>query len=228
MSDEIAPDAPPITSAPGFAMPTPTQRKHPPKRNAKPRPKHKHAPKRYRNAGPPAPRVSALRRPVVAPPQGLSMTEKLVQLGETFLGAAAASVAGAYAVKWGFHPELVSYGLGAAGVFSATRKRELVRLMGTGAASAAGSQLVLLKLNPQPAAPPVVAQPQPQPQPTHIAQFPKPKNADLGSLPPGVLDAAFERARAELAVSGDGYPPNYEYPPHAPHHVHHGPVFPSG
>jgi hypothetical protein len=202
-------------------MPTPTPRKHP-KRNAKPKPKH--PPKHYRNAAPTPPRTTALRKSIV-PPEGPTMTDKLVYLGETLLGAAAASVAGAYAVKWGFHPELVSYGLGAAGIFSATRQRDLVRLMGAGAASAAGSQLLLLKLAPPPAAPTVAAQPTPPPQPTQTAQLPRPKNADLGSLPPGMLDAAFERARAELAVSGDGYPSGYE---HAPYHFHHGPAYPTG
>ena len=223
MSDDIAPAATPTTPESGAFMPTPTPRKHVPKRNAKPKPKH--APPRYRNAAPAPPRTSALRRSAVVPPEGPTLTEKLVYLGETLIGAAAASVAGAYAVKWGFHPELVSYGLGAAGIFSATRQRELVRFMGAGAASAAGSQLLLLKLNPPPAAPTAAAQPPAQPYPPQTAQLPKPKNADLGSLPPGMLDAAFERARAELAVSGEGYAQGYE---HAPHHFHHGPVYPTG
>jgi hypothetical protein len=77
---------------------------------------------------------------------------------------------------------------------------------------------LLLKLNP-PAAPAVVAQP--PPHPPQPAQLPKRANADLGSLPPGMLDAAFERARAELAMSGDGYE-------HAPPRFHHGPVYPGG
>ena len=81
---------------------------------------------------------------------------------------------------------------------------------------------MLLKLNPTPAAPKVAAQ-TPPPQPTQTAQLPRPKNADLGTLPPGMLDAAFERARAELAVTGDGYPPGYG-PEH--HRFHHGPVMP--
>lgn len=227
-------------------MPTP----HKSRRNAKPKPKPKHAP-RYRNAAPAPPRASALRRsastvrdsaPVSAfrksvsvPPEGPTLTEKLVVLGEALGGAALASVAGAYAVKWGFHPEWVSYGLAGVGALGATRKREIVRAMGTGAVSAAGSQLLLLKLAAPHAAPAQVAQqphppqqpqqqPPPQPHPTQTAQAPKLKNADLGALPPGVLDAAFERARAELAVSEDGSGPAYEY---APHHFHHGPVYPS-
>ncbi len=224
MSDDIAPATPPNIPDPGVVMPTQTHRK-PARRNAKPKAKAKHAPQRYRNAAPPPPsRTPALRRSV-ATPEGPTMTDKLVRLGETLLGAAAASVAGAYAVKWGFHPELVSYGLGAAGVFSATRQRDLVRLMGRGAASAAGSQLLLLKLNPPPTAPAAPTQPPAQPQPPQTPQLPKRANADLGALPPGMLDAAFERARAELAVAGDGYPSGYEP---APHRFHHGPVYPTG
>ena len=88
--------------------------------------------------------------------------------------------------------------------------------MGLGAASAAGSQYLLLKLNPTPAPKPVtqvaVHVPQPAPLPAPLR-----KNADLGSLPPGMLDAAFERARAEVAVAGDGYPDGYL---HGRHHEH--------
>jgi hypothetical protein len=36
-----------------------------------------------------------------------------------------------------------------------------------------------------------------------------------------MLDSAFERARSELAVAGDGYPAGYE---HEHHQFHHGPV----
>lgn len=225
MSDDIATAAPLNAPVPGVVMPTQPHRKTTHRRNAKPKPKPKHAAQRYRNAATTTitttSRAPAPRRSTSGPPAEPTMTDRLVRLGETLLGAAAASVAGAYAVKWGFHPELVSYGLGAAGVFSATRQRDLVRLMGRGAASAAGSQLLLLKLNPPPAAPVVAAQPPPQPHPPQTAQLPKRANADLGSLPPGMLDAAFERARAELAVSSDGYE-------HAPPRFHHGPVYPGG
>lgn len=200
-------------------MPTPTHRKPAHPRNAKPKPKH--AAQRYRNAAPSSPPRATAQRKSSTPPVAPTLKTKAVSLLETLAGAAAASVAGAYAVKWGFHPELVSYGLGIAGAYSATRQHELVRLMGTGAASAAGSQLLLIKLNPPPAAPAVAAQTPPQPHQTPPAQLPRRANADLGSLPPGMLDAAFERARAELAVSVDGY----EY---APPRFHHGPVYPGG
>jgi hypothetical protein len=229
MNDEITSVAPSTIPDPGVVMPSPTQRK--PRRNAKPKPKPKHAAQRYRNAGPSDPRPSglrrtgsALRRSVGVPPEGPTMTEKLVNIGETILGAGAASVLGAYAVRAGFHPELVSYVIGGAGLFAATRQREILRAVGLGATSAAGSQIVLLKINPAPAPKVAALPPAPQP-PTQPAQLPKPKNADLGTLPPGMLDAAFERARAELAVSADGYPASHE---HAPFHIHHGLVYPAG
>jgi hypothetical protein len=116
---------------------------------------------------------------------------------------------------------LVSAGLGVAGGYTAWQSPTVrTRHVAAGAASAAGSQLLLLKLNPGPAAPKPVA---PPPAPPQTAQLPRPKNADLGSLPPGMLDAAFERARSELAVAGDGYPHGYE---HDHHQIHHGPVMP--
>jgi hypothetical protein len=223
MNDEIAPAAPPIP-APGVSMPTPIKHKHP-RRNAQPKAKAKakakHAAPRYRNAGPPPPRSAGPRK---APSPELTMKDKLVHLAETLGGAGLTSVIGAYAVKWGLHPELVSTGLGIAGGYFSLSPHEFRRFAGVGAASAAGSQLLLLKLNPAPIAPKGAAQPA-SPPPTQTAQqLPRPKNADLGSLPPGMLDAAFERARADLAVAGDGYPASYE---HGPHHFHHGPVYPS-
>jgi len=228
MNDESSSPAPITTFPLESSMATPTHRKPRSRRNAKPKPKHaprrnakskpKHAPHRYRNAGPTTARTPVTKKPK----EPTTFKETLVQLGETLGGAALTSVIGAYAVKWGLHPELVSVGLGAAGVYAATSQKEPIRFAGSGAASAAGSQLVLLKLNPTPDASKVAAQPPPKP-PTQTAQLPRPKNADLGALPPGMLDAAFERARAELAVTGDGYPPGYE-PEH--HRFHHGPVMP--
>jgi hypothetical protein len=214
MSDETALSTLP---APGASMSATTTRRHAPKRNAKPkRPKPRH-----RNAGPPAPRASAPRNRGVPPQPSPTKKDSFVDLLQTLGGAAATSVIGAYAVKWGLHPELVSTGLGLAGGYFAWQSPEkLNRHVGAGAASAAGSQLLLLKLSPAPAASKPVATPT---APAQTAQLPRPKNADLGALPPGMLDAAFERARAELAIDGDGYPPGYE-PEH--HRFRHGPVMP--
>jgi hypothetical protein len=202
-----------IIPAPGAPVPA-TTRRLVPRRNARP----KRAKPRHRNAGPP-PRVNAPRSKPATPPS-LAKKDSLVDLLQTLGGAAATSVIGAYAVKWGLHPELVSTGLGLAGGYFAWQSQEdLTRHLGAGAASAAGSQLLLLKLSPAPAAPRTAA----PTAPAQTAQLPRPKNADLGALPPGMLDAAFERARAELAVTGDGYPPGYE-PEH--HRFRHGPVMP--
>jgi len=213
MTDETALSTLPV---PG-SMPTTTRRRPAPSRNAKP----KRAKPRHRNAGPPAPRASAPRSRGVPPQPSPTKKDSFVDLLQTLGGAAATSVVGAYAVKWGLHPELVSTGLGLAGGYFAWQSPEkLNRHVGAGAASAAGSQLLLLKLSPAPAAPKPAAPPA---APTQTAQIPRPKNADLGSLPPGMLDAAFERARAELAVAGDGYPPGYE---HEHHRFRHGPVMP--
>ena len=219
MSDE---PTPPSLPALDVLMPTLVHRK-PPRRNAKPKPKPRHA-ARLRNAGA-APRSAQLKKELH---DESTTAERLLRIGTTVVGAGVASVAGAVAVKYGFHPDLVSIGLGAVGLYSATRQRELYRDAGLGAVSAAGSQLLLMRLNPppapKPAEPPAAAA---NPAPAKPASAPQPAqhmNADLGSLPPGMLDAAFERARAELAVSSDGYPAGYET---APHHYRHGPVYPS-
>jgi hypothetical protein len=206
---------PPTPPAPGVTMSTPTKLRPRPKRNAKPRhPPPRHPPPRHRNAAPPASRPSAPRSKGAPEP---TKKDSFVQLLQTLGGAAATSVVGAYAVKWGLHPELVSAGLGITGGYFAWQSTDkLKRQVGAGAASAAGSQLLLLKLNPAPET--KATTPATPTAPAQIVQPPRPKNADLGSLPPGMLDAAFERARAELAVASDGYPPGYE---HAHHQFHH-------
>lgn len=198
------------------------------RRNAKPKPKPRRAPLRHRNAAPPI-ALTPVRRPS-APRSSTPRTkadpsptkkETLVHLVETLIGAGVTSVVGAYAVKWGLHPELVSAGLGIAGGYTAWQSpSERNRLVAGGAAAAAGSQLLLLKLNPVPtpaaASAASKASPPAAPAASPPAQL---RKADLGALPPGVLDAAFERARSELAVAGDGYPAGYE-----PRPIHHGPV----
>lgn len=210
--------AAPQPPAPGVLMPTPIRHRAAPKRNAKP----KRPPPRHRNAAPPPLRPSVQRGKVDPFP---SKKETFVNLVETLIGAGATSLAGAYAVRWGLHPDLVTVGLGAIGGYAAVQSdKERSRHVASGAASAAGSQLVLRWLappNPPKAAPATLP-----PAPPQTAQGQPPaglRKADLGALPPGMLDAAFERARSELAVAGDGYPDGYE---HAHHQFHHGPVMP--
>jgi hypothetical protein len=149
----------------------------------------------------------------------MSKTTAFVGLSQSLLGAGVASVAGALAVRWGFHPLLVSASLGAVGGLTAWQtNKDGRRNLATGAASAAGSQLVLQLLNPMATPKVAVTQSAPaQPAPKQIVHAP---GRDQGALPPGVLDAAFERARADLAVAGDGYPHGYE------HQLPHGHVMP--
>jgi hypothetical protein len=156
---------------------------------------------------------------------------ELGHVGKVLVGAAAASAAGAYAVNKGFHPYIVSTALAAGGALAAWRIDEgWVRDVMLGAASAAGSQLMLLGLNPAAADVSLASRPPAAPSSGQVAATAaprtlatvKPRAADLGGLPPGMLDAALERARAELAVADDGYPPGYDPHPQGHHeHEHH-------
>ena len=206
---------PPTMHPAGVLMP-PTRHRGA-RRNAKAKPKR--APTRYRNAGPTPPLRSSLAKAKEPPPP--SKKETFVNLVETLIGAGATSFAGAYAVRWGLHPDLVSVGLAAIGGYAAVQSdKERNRHVASGAASAAGSQLVLRWLNPPKPAPAAPAH-APPPQTAQSQPPAGMRKADLGTLPPGMLDAAFERARSELAVSGDGYPSGHEH-----HQFHHGPVMP--
>lgn len=117
------------------------------------------------------------------------------KIAASSVGSAASSVLGGNAVKLGVPPLWTSLGLtGIGGVISGLAQRDGTREVGTGWLSAVASQLVLMAMAPAKQTV-VVAQ---APPPT-----PKPKNSDLGALPPGALDSAFERARAEMAVRSD-------------------------
>jgi hypothetical protein len=201
MSDETALATTPAQEG---IMSTPTKRKPTGKRSSRFGSRFRR--QGYRNAGPNGVRTSP---PKKGEPPPTTTKDKIYQLGEAVAGAVVTSYLGAYAVKWGLAPELVSTGVGIAGGLVAVQAQTVpVRQAATGAASVAGSQLVLLKFGPTQPAPRLVAVPTPAPAPT--APISRPKNVDLGALPPGMLDAAFERARAELAVTGDGYPLSYE------------------
>jgi hypothetical protein len=176
-----------------------------------------------RNAAPNSVRSMSPRAKGEAPKP--STNQKMLYLLESFAGAAVTSYIGALAVKYGLSPEIASALLGLGnGAAAISTDREALGHAARGGASVAGSQLVLLAVGPKPnppaAAPRVVAvqtsTPPPQPQR---------KNADLGALPPGMLDAAFENARAQLAVSGDGFPSSFQ-PDHGHLQFHHGTVMP--
>lgn len=153
--------------------------KHPPRRNA--------APPR-----PPAPRPARSTEPPETPVQHLLYTAG---------GALGASLVGALAARYGLQPSMVATLITASGGALAWKAgTQRTRTIAAGAASAGGSQLMLLKLKMPDAAP------KPQTVAANQNQQPpvRPKNADIGALPHGALDAAFERARAELAISAHG------------------------
>ncbi|HEU4729263.1 MAG TPA: hypothetical protein VFT22_15285 [Kofleriaceae bacterium] len=180
-----------------------------PKPVLKRRPKHPGAIRRaaphFRNAAPPRPSVPRSRS---SQPAASTTETPLGHLVHTLGGALVGSLGGALATRWGFHPEMVSAVLGVGGSYMAWRSdTPRARSIAAGAASAGGSQYLLLRLSSagEPAKP---AAPPPSPTPSVP---PRLKNADLGALPPGMLDAAFERARAELAVASEGYPLSHEH-----------------
>ena len=157
--------------------------------------------KGYRNAAPPRPTASRTAAGKGDPTE--SAFQRIGQLVPTALGAGAASLGGALATRWGFHPQTVAIALGALGVgIAAKAETKEWQRAGAGAFSAGGSQLVLLTLRK--------AQQQSRPAPPS-PPTPRPKNAELGALPPGALDAAFERARAALAVDADPYAPEHDH-----------------
>jgi hypothetical protein len=165
------------------------------KRNAR-RP---HAHKR-RNANPfSAPR--APRQPKTAEPATETPLQHLLY---TAGGAIGASFLGAVAARYGFHPTTVATVITGAGGGIAWLGPQRFRSVAAGAASAGGSQLMLLGLQKAPEAPPAPVVAKRDTEPARV------KNADMGALPPGSLEAAFERARADLAIahearSHDGY-----------------------
>jgi hypothetical protein len=170
----------------------------PRRRGAKPATRRKG----YRNA---APRPTTSRSTAGRNETAESAIQRLGQLVPTALGAGAASIGGALATRWGFHPETVAIALGVAGIgIAAKAETKDWQRAGAGAFSAGGSQLVLLALRK-------AQQPNRPAPPSQPALASRPKNAELGALPPGALDAAFERARAALAVDADPYAHEHDH-----------------
>ena len=171
-------------------MPSPSARA-PRKRNAS----AKRAKPRHRNAGP-APAKDKPAKPAKDKPSGrMSVPQLAVKIAASSIGSAASSVVGGNAVKIGIPPLWTALGLTTLGsAIAGFATGENTREVGTGWLSAVASQLVLMAMAP--AKQTFVVAPV-------SAPTPKPKNADLGVLPPGALDSAFERARAEMAVRQD-------------------------
>jgi hypothetical protein len=151
-----------------------------------------------------------------APEPPLSAAKQLLW---TAGGAAGASVVGAFVARWGLSPEAVAGGITAgATIFAAATNKPKLHAIATGMASAGGSQLMLMLVGPSLAPKPAAAVQAPKPTTVVIANQNPPahKNADLGSLPPGMLHSSFERARAELAIADQVHEP-YGF---AEHHHH--------
>jgi hypothetical protein len=112
-------------------------------------------------------------------------------------GAIGASAIGALAARWGVAPDFLAtvITVGAGGLAWKHTNRT-VQTVASDAASAGGSQLMLMNFGPALT---------PKPTTVVIANQnqapPRLKNADLGELPSGMLHSAFERARAELSIA---------------------------
>ena len=165
--------------------------------------KPKHKPRKpaphHRNAAPPR---AAPRPP--GPRAAQSQAARPTPLGQflfTVTGALTGSLGGALASRWGFHPTTVAAVIGGAGALAAYKlEGEGKRTFAAGAASAGGSQLLLLTLQKAQDSTKPAHDPKPEPPPTPPAPR---RQSDLGALPPGALDAAFERARAALAINAN-------------------------
>jgi hypothetical protein len=135
---------------------------------------------KHRNAGPP--RARAAKQEEETPGKRLAVTAA---------GAAGTALAGSFLARQGWAPKTIAGALAAVGAGLAWKgEGSTIRSIGTGAMSAAGSQLALMMIDDRDrkTAPPVTT-------------AKKPSNAD--GLPPAALEAAFERARSRLALATD-------------------------
>jgi hypothetical protein len=137
--------------------------------------------------------------------------------GYTAAGMGGASLVGALAARWGFHPVWVAAGAAGAGAILMARyntRNKNVLSAAAGAFSAGGSQLVLMALQRAQAQAQAQAQ-QVASKDTHPSQPAKDvTRRQLGALPPGALDAAFERARSTLTMDAEGHEYAYGHPGH--------------
>ena len=139
---------------------------------------------KHRNAGPPRPRA--------AKPEEETPGKRLAV---TAAGAAGTALAGSFLARQGWAPKTIAGALAAVGAGLAWKgDGSTIRSIGTGAMSAAGSQLALMMIDDRDR--------KTAPAPTTTAK--KPSNAD--GLPAGALEAAFERARSRLALATDEMP----------------------
>lgn len=146
----------------------------------------------YRNA---APRNAAPRPPRAAKPGG---DTTLHSLGYTAAGAAGTALVGSFLAREGWAPKTIAGALAAVGAGLAWKgDGNTVRSVGAGAMSAAGSQLALMLIDDRSSGAKAKA-----PAPTAVATGGK-KLANGDGLPPGALEAAFERAQQRFALDGE-------------------------
>lgn len=119
----------------------------------------------------------------------------LRRLAYTAAGALGTSAAGAFLARYNWRPRTIAGFLTAVGAgFAARGDTATLRSIGAGTMAAAGAALSLMILDKD--TPAASAE-------TVAAAAKKPANA--GELPPGALEAAFERARRQLAMSEPDY-----------------------
>jgi hypothetical protein len=148
---------------------------------------HKPRPKR-RNAAPRAPRAESSNS-ASAPRRSSPDDSSMRRLGYTAAGAAGTALVGTFLSHEGWAPKTIAGALAAVGAGLAWKgDGEMVRSLGAGAMSAAGSQLALMMLDDRNRKPP---------PPVPVAR----KNAD--QLPPGALEGALERARMRFALEAE-------------------------
>ena len=153
--------------------------------------KKSHKPARHRNAWPP--RNATQRAPRPAKPADETSMHRL---GYTAAGAAGTALVGSFLARQGWAPKTIAGALAAVGAGLAWKgDGNTVRSVGAGAMSAAGSQLALMLIDDRSSG-------AKKPTATALATgAKKPANGD--GLPPGALEAAFERAQHRLAIDSE-------------------------
>jgi hypothetical protein len=159
--------------------------------------KKKHKKKQFRNAAAASsPRATRPTTTTAEPEE-----TRLGRLGMTAAGAAGTSLVGTFLNREGWAPKTIATALAAVGAGLAWKgDAPVIRSIGAGAMSAAGSQLAHMLLENHDDKSGAAKQPQqPPPQP---AAPPQVAPRQVGELPAGALENAFERAKTRLSLSG--------------------------
>jgi hypothetical protein len=160
--------------------------------------KKKHSRPKLRNAAPPP-------RPPRAPraPRKPEEETPLQRLGYTAAGAAGTALLGSFLATQGWAPKTIAGALSAVGAGLAWRGDDsMIRSLGAGTMSAAGSQLALMVIDDR--------DKKPDDKPKAPAAKPERRQAGGEELPPGALEAALERARTRLALASSELPDIYD------------------